>query len=179
MRRSSQPEPLVLCSHLPGEGHFESDRFEVIPALCEDEFDYWSALDVVWPSDATIVNVEHDMDVRDEHIAALLDCPHPLCSWAYCCHWASTGLSHDVIAAGSGARDSDTNPDPDYLQGGEEWAAWSAIGLVKIAAEARIGQLRRERWNKLELSVHDAVKRPWHMHGNAVGGAQLVLHHHW
>lgn len=170
---------LVVASHLPGEGHFRSEHFRVVPVCCVGEFDYHAALAAVWESDETIVNVEHDIEVSDEHVEALIDCPEPLCSWAYHCHWASTGLPHDVIAAGTGRRDPHTNPDPDCLTGGEEWANWSAIGLVKIAPEARIGPLRREPWQRLELSIHDAVKRPWHMHGNAVGGADLVPHHHW
>ena len=141
---------------------------------CSEDVDYWRGLASVWGSQATVVNVEHDLEVSDAHIAALIDCPHPLCSWAYRCHWASTGLPYDVIAAGTGGRDEHTQPVPGYLAGGEEWAAWSAIGLVKIAPEARMGPLRREPWQRLELAVHDAVKRPWHMHWTPE-----LHHHHW
>ena len=171
---------VVLASYLPSEGHFESDRFEVVGIECWDEFDYWVGVAAWWDSDRTLVLVEHDIQVSDEHITELLACPHPLDSWAYRCHWISTGVAGGVIAAGTGERGTDWHPAPGFLTGGEEWAAWSAIGLVKIAPEARIGRvLRRETWNRLELAVHDAVKRPWHMHGNAVGGAQLVPHFHW
>lgn len=166
-------EPLLIASYLPGEGHLDSERFEVRPVLCEDEFSYWRGLAAGWGSDRALVNVEHDIEWSDEHIAALLDCPEPLCSWAYRCHWASTGIDGGVIAAGTGARDIARHPDAYYLQGGEEWAAWSAIGLVKIAPEARVGPLRREPWNMLELAVEDAVRGPWHTHWPE------VPHHHW
>jgi hypothetical protein len=146
----------------------------VAAVCCQADFDYWQAFADRWDDqELVLVGVEHDMDASDKHIAALLACPEPLCSWAYCVHWASTGLPYDVIAAGMGARDPETNPDPEHLQGGEEWAAWSAIGLCKIAPEARIAPLRREPWQRLELAVHDAVKRPWHMHGPPVD------HWHW
>lgn len=144
-------------------------------AGCADDFDYWRLLASAWDSDATLVNVEHDVEATDEHIAALLDCPNPLCSWAYRCNWISTGLEGGVIAAGMGARvaDSFTPPNAYYLQGGEEWAAWSAIGLVKISPEARTGPLRREPWSRLELAVHDAVAGPWCVHWPE------VPHWHW
>lgn len=164
---------VVVCSHLPGEGHFRSERFSVHPVECRDDLDYWRGLLQHWDGDVTIINIEHDMDAADEHVQALIDCPHPLCSWAYRCNWASTGILGGVIAAGLGARDGDSNPDPGYLQGGEEWAAWSAIGLVKITAEARVGPLHPEIWQRLELSIHDAVRGPFHMHW------PLVPHHHW
>lgn len=167
------PGTVLIASHLPGEGHFHSSRFSIEPVRCEGPFDYWEGLAKYWDSDLTIVNLEHDLEVSDEHAQALIDCPHPACSWAYLVHWASTGLRSDVIAAGHGRRDPHSNPDPEFIREGEEWAAWSAIGLVKLTAEARIGSLRREPWQRLELSVHDAVKRPWHMHWPA------VPHHHW
>ena len=174
----SVTDPLVICSRLAGEGYYHSLHFETRPILCQGLFDYWHGLAEAWESGRVLVNVEHDMDVRERHLTELISCPHSLCSFAYRTHWASNGVG-DLIAAGTGDRDRVTNPDPGYLQGGEEWAAWSAIGLVKIAPEARIGPLRREPWNTLELAVHDAVARPWHMHGNAVGGRELVPHWHW
>lgn len=164
MSPSSPPrKPLIICSRLPGEGYYHSLHFETRPVLCSDDFDYWRGLSDVWESDRTLINVEHDVDVRERHLSELIACPHGLCSWAYRMHWASNGVG-DLIAAGTGDRDRVTNPDPGFLQGGEEWAAWSAIGLVKIAPEARIGPLRREPWATLELAVHDAVNGRWHMH---------------
>lgn len=156
---------LVIASHLPGEGHFHSERFEVIGWECVGDFGYWEGLAAVWESDRPLVLVEHDIDVSDEHIAALLECPHPLCSWAYRCHWISGGLMFDLFAVGS-RRGS-------HFHGGEEWADWSAIGLVKLTAEARTGPLRREPWGRVELAVEAAVMRPWHVHWPE------VQHHHW
>lgn len=165
---------LVFASHLPGEGHFHSDRFEVTGWECAGDLGYWEGLAAVWESDRTIINLEHDIEVTDDHVETLVACPHPACAWAYECHWASTGIPGGVIAAGAGARDAERNPDPGYLQGGEEWAAWSAIGLVKLTREARTGPLRCEPWQRLELAVHDAIKRPWHMHWTPP-----LEHHHW
>lgn len=168
---------LIVASHLPGEGHLRSERFWVAPVECRGDFDYWGALWRLWPQPHTIINVEHDMEVTDDHLQALLDCPHPLCSFAYTVHWITSGLQFDLIAAGSartGLRSS--------LHGGEEWAEWAAIGLVKITAEARIGPLRREPWWRVELAVEDAVQGPWHLHGNGSfpgDDSGHIIHHHW
>lgn len=166
---------LIVATHLPGHGHALSGRScgpEVRPAVCRDAFDYWRALSEAWEHPGPIINVEHDVAVGAEHLDELLACPHPLCSWAYASHWVTTGIG-DVIAAGTGARDRRLGPDAYYLQGGEEWARWSAIGLVKVAPEARVGPLRQEPWQTLELAVEDAVRGPWHMHWPP------VTHHHW
>jgi hypothetical protein len=169
---------IILASHLPGEGYFRSTRFSVESISCDDDLAYWRGLQRHWDSDLTIVNLEHDLEVADEHIARLLACPYPCCSHAYACHWASTGLPHDVYAAGLGGRDIKSQPIAEYLQGGEPWANWSAIGLVKLAPAARTGPLREEPWSQLELAVHDAVKRPWHMHWDTPE-MPPVVHHHW
>lgn len=157
---------VVLASHLDGEGHFRSAKHPVRPALCRGDSDYWHALSALWETDWTIVNVEHDIEVIDAHLDELLACPHPLCSWAYECHFASTGRAEGIIAAGTGDW-------AHHLQGGEEWADWSAIGLVKITARARTGPLAYRHWQQLERSVHNAVQRPWHVHW------PLIPHHHW
>lgn len=172
-RLSHRPDLVVIASHLPDEGHFRSGRFTVDAACCTDPLDYWRAFARHWDRPETIVNVEHDIEATDGHVEALVACTRPLCAWAYRCHWRSTGLPHDVIAAGTGARDREQQPDPGYLQGGEEWAAWAAIGLVKITRPVRVGVLRAEPWQSLELAVHDAVTGPWHMHWPE------VPHHHW
>lgn len=157
---------VVVCSHLPGEGFFTAPDHPTMPVLCESDDDYWRGLASVWDSDTTIVNVEHDIEATGAHVAELVACPHPLCSWTYELHWASTGLAAATLAqqdehgqpAGSGAR----------------WAARSGLGLVKIAPAARTGVLRREPWHRLDSeSVRAAVRGPWHLH------RPLVAHHHW
>lgn len=154
---SPPSDVLVIASHLPGEGHFRSERFWTIPLRCESDFDYWRGLWRLWPQPHTLILVEHDIEVTDAHVAALLDCPWPLCSWLYELHmpsgcprggWAQRGISGD-------------------------WADRSGIGLVKVGPEARVGPLRREPWARVELAVEAAVKRPWHVHGPE------VPHHHW
>ncbi len=159
---------VVLCSHLPGEGHFRSEHQTVVTIECVGDMDYYLGVERFWNSDRVIVNVEHDIEVTDEHISTLLGCPHPLCSWAYASHWVSTGKPYDVISAGNFGPNGRT-----FLEGGEEWAEWSAIGLVKITPQARVGALLPRAWSTLELSIEDAVTRPWHMHWPP------AEHHHW
>jgi hypothetical protein len=161
---------VVLASHLPGEGCFRSATHPVQPVECRGDCDYWAALDALWGTDLTIVNLEHDLEVTDEHLDELVACEHPLCSWTYQCHFASTGQPESIIAAGTGDW-------AHHLQGGEEWADWSAIGLVKITPRARTGPLVCRTWQHLERSVHNAVRRPWHMHGNTPD--KHLIHHHW
>ena len=155
----------ILSTYLPGEGHFHSDRFDVLPWCCDDDLDYWGGLVSLWNRPVTIVNVEHDVEVTGEHIDALLACPHPLCSWAYESHWISTHQPRDVISA--------RNPDG-FITEATEWAEQSAIGLVKITPGARIAPLVEAPWCSLEVSVENAVKRPWHMHFSPP-----LPHHHW
>lgn len=155
---------VVLASHLPNEGHFESARHLVIPFVCWDDFSYWHGILASWDGPETIVNIEHDVEVTDDQIADLLACPHPLCSWMYAAHWASTHLADDVIAARNGGK---------FIDEGTEWAEQSAIGFVKITPEARIAPLRKTVWQQLEVAIEEAVMPPWHMHGPP------VPHHHW
>ena len=160
---------IVLASHLPGEGHFRSERHRVVPILCRDPLDYWRGLAEWWDSDETLVNLEHDIEATDDQVDELLDCQHSLCSWAYRCHWASTGLPHDVYAHGTGDRYRNTH----YLTGGEPWADWSAIGFLKIGPGARVGPLAPATWSEVELSIEAAIDGPVHMHWPE------VTHHHW
>lgn len=155
---------LVICSHLPHEGHFESERFTVAPVRCDDDYSYWRGLEKHWDGPDTLLNVEHDVGVTDAHLAALTDCPHEACTWAYLCHWASTGLARSIFA-------QSVNGSP--ITEGDEWADRSGIGLVKIAASARVAPLRREQWPRVELAVADAVAGPFHLHWPP------VTHHHF
>ena len=164
-------DAVVLASHLPGEGHFRSKRHKVIGWPCVDEFDYWAGYASVWESDLTIIGLEHDVEVTDDTIAALLACPRPLCSQMYPCHWISTGRFDDVWPGrneqpGSGGLAV-------FVETDTEFAAQSAIGCVKITPEARIGPLEQAHWSRLEVSVEKAVQGPWHLHWPG------VPHHHW
>lgn len=170
---AARDNAIVIASHLPGEGHYQSDLYRVDAALCVDEFDYWRAIEKHWSSDLTIVNVEHDIELYDEQVSELLACSHGLCTYAYACHWSSTHQPRDIFACGNGSRLTQCT----YHQGGEEWAEWSAIGLIKITPEARVAPLRQEPWPVVELAIEDAVKRPWHVHWGESGRG--VEHHHW
>ena len=165
---------LVVASHLPGEGVFRSERFRVEPVVCRDEYGYWQGLERHWESDLTIVNVEHDMEVDDEHLQALVDCPHPACFWAYRCHWLTTGIPGGEVAGGTGPNwRVRTHQDAGYLRPGDEWATWTAIGLIKVTPAARVAPLRRERWQRVEIAVEDAIQGPVHVHWPE------IAHHHW
>lgn len=155
---------MVLASHLPGEGVFRSQRFEVVPILCQDDFDFWSGVAAYWETDATIVNLEHDIEATDDHLEALFDCPHPLCWWAYRCHWVTTHRADDTYPALVESR---------RVTPADEWADWAPLGLLKITPQARTAPLARTPWVQLERSVNAAVAPPYHLHWPE------VQHHHW
>jgi hypothetical protein len=73
---------VVVSSYLPGEEPKRSE-FPVHPIECTGEFSYCHGLAGVWAGDATIVNVERDMEFSDELVQGLLDCPHPACMYPY------------------------------------------------------------------------------------------------
>lgn len=163
-------DPVVVCSHLTDETPFTSDRFDVRPVECVDAFSYWHALDAVWRTNRTIVNVEHDMEVSDALVAALLDCPHPVCTYTYRVGPARLGLqfAHDISLVGW---HPPIDPLSQYSARGTRWVApgdefadFSGIGFVKIKARARIASLRRDAWQGVEISVNRAINQRWHLH---------------
>lgn len=154
----------MVSSYLPGEGHWRSERFFVQPVCCHDELDYWRGLNEAWLTGATVINLEHDVECSDAHIEELLDCPEPLCTWAYRLHWRSTGLPGGRVAQSMAGQ---------QLAAGAPRADWSGLGLVKVTRDARSGALRREPWQRVELAVADAVAGTWHVHWPE------VRHHHW
>lgn len=74
---------LVVSSHLVGENSLRSSSFPVHGVECRSEFSYCQGLQEAWLTDRVIVNVEHDMEFRDELVAGLVDCPHPACAYPY------------------------------------------------------------------------------------------------
>ena len=173
-------DAVVLASHLAGEGAFRSQKYTVKPWLCrEDEvFDYWRGLLSVWDFPGIVLNAEHDVEFTDDHLDELLRCPHPQCSYQYPCHWASTGRFDDVWPARN--EQPGSNGLAVFVETGTEWAAQSAIGLVKLTPESRVGPLEQAHWSRLEVSVENATKRPWHLHFGAPYGPNPPLkHHHW
>lgn len=155
---------IVLASHLPGDTPYQSQRFPVTPVECNSELDYWRGLHEHWGSSETIINVEHDIALTDQHLQTLAACPHPACAWAYVCHWVTTHLPPGTIAA--------RHHNGRYLTVGEEWADWAPLGLIKLAGTARCAPLAATRWRELEQTVNTATRGPWHMHWPP------VAHHH-
>lgn len=157
-------EPVVLASYLAGEGHFTSDIHRVIPIRCDADEDYSLGVAAWWEHAAPIVNLEHDLEVTDREISDLLACPHSLCAHNYPMHWISTGNPNEVLPHTMNGK---------FVQEGDEWAEWSAIGLVKIALEARTGSLYPCHWHQVEDAIDKAVTGLWHLHGPP------LKHHHW
>lgn len=155
---------IVVASHLPGEGHFRSRAYRVVPVLCIDPLDYWRGLAAVWDHAGSLINIEHDMEVTDAHIAELEECPHPLCTFAYASHWVTTHQRTDVYSHRIGDR---------YITEGVEWCEKSAIGLCKLTLEQRSTPLAPRPWSHVEESIEAVVTPPWHVHWPP------VTHHHW
>jgi hypothetical protein len=149
---------VVLASHLVGAPHFESERFEVVGIECAEPEDYWAGVAAWWESDRTIINVEHDMECSDELIEGLLDCPEPMCSWAYWLsipsggpHWAHrTGLKPPCGGI--------------WVETGDEWADYGGIGFCKITPEARVRPLPEQTWQFVDIAVAEATDLQWHLH---------------
>ena len=157
-------QPLVIASYLPGEGHYRSDRHNVVPILCDDDKGYWRGIVEHWDHPAPIINVEHDLEVNDDQIEELFVCKYSLCSFAYPMHWISTGNHNNVWPHSMNG---------EFVQAGDEWATWSAIGFVKIAPEARLSVPYECHWRQMEDAIDKAVQKPWHLHWPP------VPHHHW
>jgi len=159
-----QPEAVILASHLPNEGHFRSSLVPTVSLPCLDDFSYWGGLERLWPCGRTIINLEHDLAVTDEHIRSLLDCNFWLCTIAYRVHWVTTGHPTSLFAHHRHGKP---------ISRGDEWADFSGIGLCKIGRDARVGELRREPWPRVEMAVGDAVRGLWHVHWPE------ATHHHY
>ena len=125
------------------------------PISRSDEYEYWRSFAALWRRDATIVNVEWDMEFSLELVSALLGCPHPLCAHAYQMHVPRNYYAHSHNADGIGGH---------WIAKGEEWAAYSAIGFCKITPEVRRRPLAREMWRLVEQEVNRAVVGRWHIH---------------
>jgi len=113
----------------------------------------------VWGTDATIVNVEHDMECSDELIQQLLDCPHPLCTHAYKLYWPSTHQVRPHYAQ----RDGGPNYG-EWIKEGVEWCGFTGIGFCKITPEARVSALVESPWQTVDCDVTKATEGPWHVH---------------
>jgi hypothetical protein len=145
-------EPLIVYSYLPDEEPFYSERFEVLPLLCESRFDYSEGLAGVWDLDRTLVNVEHDMRVSDDLIQRILDDSHPLVTYAYTLFWASTrSKEHYAQRMNYG----------EWVREGAESADYSGIGFARIDPEVRTGPLGRSTWQHVDVEVNKVVAGRW------------------
>jgi hypothetical protein len=156
------PPTVVLCSHLTGEGHFQSERFEVVPIECVEPEDYRNGVAAWWEGDRTICNIEHDMEVSDELIQGLLDCPHPMCSWAY---WLGLPSGGPHWAHRTGRKPPCGGV---WVETGDEWADYGGIGFCKITPDARVRPLPEQTWQFVDIAVFEATDVRVHVHWPAV-----------
>ena len=165
---------IVTSSYLSGDEPFKSDRYYVQGIECpkeHGEFSYCYGLQDAWMTDKIIVNIEQDMERSDDLVDGLVNCPHPLCAYAYQVY--PTALGRYIYCAVA-ERHRKGGPDTSWLEVGDEWAIWSSIGFCKIAPSARVKPLDRIFWQWLEHSVNRVVGT----YKNA-GGACLQWHIHW
>lgn len=168
---STRDDVVITSSYLTGNQPVRSEHFNVHGIECKSEkgeFDYVNGLQEVWLSDKTMVNVEQDMEYSDELVDGLINCPWPLCAYAYTVY--PTKLGHYIYCATSRKSDDEVS----WLTEGEEWALWSSIGFCKIAPDARVKPLDRLFWQWVEHSINRIVG----VYQNA-GGANLSWHIHW
>lgn len=168
---SLREDVIITSSYLTGEEPVKSERYDVHGIECKrehGEFDYCHGLQEAWMTDKTVVNVEHDMEFSDDLVDDLVNCPWPVCAFAY--QVFPTALQHWIYCATS----EKSNGKLSWLNRGDEWAYWSSIGFCKIAPIARIKPLDRLFWQWLEHSVNRVV-------GNYMnaGGAGYNWHIHW
>lgn len=165
--------PVVYAAHAVGRDPPVSRRFRLVSWRCEDDYDYWCGMVRLWVGrQQTIVNVEHDMEYSDDRVQGLLDCPHPLCSYAYRLRPPHAHFAHNVSRAGWHPPIDQisryTALGIDWVDPGAEWADFGGIGFCKIRPSARVAIPPAAPWQWLEMSVHASIRGRWHLHWPAV-----------
>jgi hypothetical protein len=117
-----------------------------------------------WRTSHTLVNVEHDHDPSDELIQELLDCPEPMCVWAYMLHHLPGPPHYAQRDGGPGYGE--------WIRPGVEWCGFSGIGFCKITPGARVRPLGESPWQEVDCAVSRATDCKVHVHWPA------VAHHH-
>lgn len=154
----------IYAARLPGEPPWRHSHYEVRTRICSDLFDYSDGLRWLWDGASTIVNVEHDMEFSDDLVQQLLDCEHPLCAHAYKMYLPRVYYAHGWLPRETGPRSRAQSIR--WIDQGEEWVDYSALGFVKITPEARHYPLAENvPWQALEQEVNAAVAGThWHIH---------------
>jgi hypothetical protein len=155
---------VVLCGHLPGEQPQRFDRYEVTSFLYDDGEppEKGTVLGRWWATNKTIISLDNDVEVRDEHLDTLLACPSPLCSWQFELHYASGAPGNHLIQEDEG----------------DGFAGYSPMGLVKVTPQARRLWQMPYHWRDVEMAMCACVTTRWHLHGPANAEPPLI-HHHW
>lgn len=131
---------------------------------CPGPYDYAEAVAYHWNDVGSLINCEQDMGPFPETIQDLVDCPHDVCTVPYWLSPASTQLDKPIISV-SPYSDS-LHP----LTRGIEWAARSAIGLVKFSEEMRRRYPPPDRveYGNVEHEFHIRSGNRWHVHWPAI-----------
>ena len=156
---------IVLCGHGPAEQPQRFDRYKTTTFFYDDNDppEKGAVLERWWGSGLTIVYLDNDVEVHDEHLDALLACPEPLCSWQFVLHWVSGG--------GPSGKLIDVDE-------GDGFSGYSPMGLVRIRPEARRCWQMPHHWRDVEMAMNACVNGRWHLHGPA-NGQEALPHHHW
>lgn len=136
------------------------------------DYFYWELLRHYWGYPGDLLIVEHDMQVTDDDILALVECKEPLCSQAYKrsgdFYWCHNVTPTPYDPGGWGNQQSKWLDPPVGKR--HSFAGFSGLGCCKITHRARYGKwLRATRFQKLDQAVTQALATPWHIHWPGVG----------
>jgi hypothetical protein len=164
---------VILASHLVGQPHFRSERFEVVGIECVEPEDYWRGVEAHWASDETLCILEHDMEVSDDLIQTLLDCDCAFGTWAY---WLGIPSGGPHWAHRTGKKPPCGGV---WIETGDEWADYGGIGFCKITPQARVRPLPEQSWQFVDIAVFQAVDERVHVHWkDGPDGPEGVEHLH-
>lgn len=153
---------VVVSSHLPGETAATS-RHPVHPVECDGPFDYHRGLAAVWDTDATVVNIEHDVEHADPLIDGLLACRYPACAYPYLIY-THTPEPFYCAAYGTAEHWPGFWATCNWVQPGDEWADFAAPGFIKLDPDVRTPFGPECAWQGVEQTINDAMIGRWHLH---------------
>lgn len=172
--RRSDAVRKVYAAYKPPLMPFYSDEFDVYSLQIRSDADYAIGMATMYENGEQFVNIEHDMQVSDDRIYELFECPLPFCTWAYRIHrsW--------IVDLSQGKLDEETLSYPNSfyaqhnvldgrvipIQNQEVTSALcSGIGFCKITPDGR--EFPIVHWTAVEQPVQELcqnVAKAWHIH---------------
>jgi hypothetical protein len=159
------PDHPLPWSHAEGVG--------VLDWRCEQDTDYAEGLAAIWPANARLFIVEHDVTPGEHTLAELTACPEPVCTVLYRLYPASTALE-SVLWSVRGLGNTfyvPGDPLPDFVP-------ISGLGMVKFSYGFRQlhpgPPLAGVHWSDLDNKMSNwlAMVEPpvlgWHVHRTEV-----------